>query len=100
MKFTAQSYIFDNNGDFSLFTAQRRHACLNEIQRLKNPSPKRGILRTSEGDEIMPCSGSVTIQDIRLPLKTEYVLNQGTKGREMNAAIFIPRCYKLEVNHL
>ncbi|XP_072014096.1 uncharacterized protein [Amphiura filiformis] len=74
-----------------LLAAQRRHACLNEIQRLKNPPAKQGVLRTSEGEEIIPCSGSVTIQDIRLPLKTEYVLNQGSNSRNCHYYIVLLR---------
>ena len=38
-------------------------------------------MKTSEGEDIIPCTGSVTIQDVRLPLKTEYVLNQGSGSK-------------------
>ena len=63
-------------------SAQRRQACLAEIQRLKAPSPTRepDTMQTSDGEVMKACKGFVSLQDIRLPLKTEYILSskQGT----------------------
>ncbi|XP_033626167.1 anillin-like [Asterias rubens] len=60
-----------------LIAAQRRQACLAEIQRLKTTSPARGVdtMQTSDGEVMKACKGFVTLQDLRLPLKTEYVLS-------------------------
>lgn len=55
-------------------TAQRRQACLSEIQYLKNPVITPKVIVTEDGEEIVPCRGSVTIKDIRLPLKTQYLM--------------------------
>ncbi|XP_033113114.1 anillin-like isoform X2 [Anneissia japonica] len=57
-----------------LIATQRRLACLSEIQHLKNQGGTRAQKSSSEDDGLAPCQGSVTIRDIRLPLKTEYIL--------------------------
>ncbi|XP_071958869.1 uncharacterized protein [Antedon mediterranea] len=56
-----------------LIATQRRLACLSEIQRLKNQG-SRAHKSSSEEEGLTPCQGSITVRDIRLPLKTEYIL--------------------------
>nr|XP_006816943.1 PREDICTED: actin-binding protein anillin-like [Saccoglossus kowalevskii] len=54
---------------------QRRLACLSEIQRLKHHS----AAQSENSRAAKTCKGSLTINDIRLPLKTEYIFTMGSK---------------------
>ncbi|XP_022084050.1 anillin-like [Acanthaster planci] len=76
-----------------LIAAQRRQACLAEIQRLKTPMSAResNMVQTSEGEIMRPCKGFVTIQDIRLPLKTEYILSS-KQDRMCHSFFLLLRC--------
>ncbi len=73
-----------------LIAAQRRQACLAEIQRLKTTPPARGTdtMQTSDGEVMKACKGFVTLQDLRLPLKTEYVLSskQGKTSKHLGVS--------------
>ncbi|XP_070574489.1 anillin-like isoform X2 [Ptychodera flava] len=59
-----------------LIATQRRLACLAEVQRLKQEH-QSGRGRQYSGGR--PSRGSVTIRDIRLPFKTEYIFSMGSK---------------------
>ncbi|XP_071483843.1 uncharacterized protein [Diadema antillarum] len=72
---------------------QRRQACLSEIQYLKNPIAKPRPIVTEDGEEIVPCRGSVTIRDIRLPLKTQYLMALDSGRDQAHHSFFvIVRC--------
>ncbi|XP_054748542.2 anillin-like isoform X1 [Lytechinus pictus] len=74
-------------------TTQRRQACLSEIQYLKNPVTVPKIIMTEDGEEIVPCRGSVTIKDIRLPLKTQYLMALDSGKDQIHHSFFvIVRC--------
>ncbi|XP_038076646.1 anillin-like [Patiria miniata] len=77
-----------------LIAAQRRQACLAEIQRLKTPASVRepsAVMQTAEGEAMRPCKGFVSIQDIRLPLKTEYILSS-KQDRMCHSFFLLLRC--------
>ncbi|XP_022252729.1 anillin-like [Limulus polyphemus] len=59
----------DNGKHFSQSQSQKRHACVNEIQRLKTVGSLSRKL-DSEG------RGTLIINDIRLPLKREFLVAQ------------------------
>ncbi|XP_077982472.1 uncharacterized protein LOC144437415, partial [Glandiceps talaboti] len=59
-----------------VIATQRRLACLGEVQRLKQEH-QSGRGRNPSGET--PSKGSVTIGNIRLPLKTEYIFSMGSK---------------------
>ncbi|XP_072168892.1 anillin-like isoform X2 [Diadema setosum] len=72
---------------------QRRQACLSEIQYLKNPIAKPKPIVTEDGEEIVPCRGSVTVRDIRLPLKTQYLMALDSGRDQAHHSFFvIVRC--------
>ncbi|XP_041455055.1 anillin-like isoform X1 [Lytechinus variegatus] len=74
-------------------TTQRRQACLSEIQYLKNPVTVPKTIMTEDGEEIVPCRGSVTIKDIRLPLKTQYLMALDSGRDQIHHSFFvIVRC--------
>lgn len=51
-----------------LFLAQKRQACYNEIQSLRS--------RSSEGECIPDGSGTLSISDIKLPLKQGFIASR------------------------
>lgn len=71
---------------------QKRQACLAEIQFLKN-APIPEPVFTSDGEEIIPSKGKLFIKDIRLPFKTEYIMDLES-DREMPSHYYfiISRC--------
>ncbi|XP_030831720.1 anillin isoform X2 [Strongylocentrotus purpuratus] len=69
--------------------SQRRQACLSEIQYLKNPVTTPKVIVTEDGEEIVPCRGSVTIKDIRLPLKTQYLMALDSGKDQIHHSFFV-----------
>ncbi|KAM4017507.1 LOW QUALITY PROTEIN: anillin-like [Anomaloglossus baeobatrachus] len=54
-----------------LLSSEKKAALLKELERLRDGSSEEPP--SSLGRELTPCCGSVTISDIRLPLKVDYV---------------------------
>ncbi|XP_041446208.1 anillin-like isoform X4 [Xenopus laevis] len=55
-----------------LVSNEKRKALLKEIDRLRGESAEEPLSCPSSGN-LKPCRGSVTVTDIRLPLKVDYV---------------------------
>jgi hypothetical protein len=58
-----------------LFSGQKRQAYIEEIERLK----KIPVSKKTDG-----CKGSLTISDIRLPLKKDFVSKMQTRHGELS----------------
>jgi len=56
----------------SLISGEKRLALLAEIQKLKSANKE-------EKKEIQPCFGSLTIENLQLPLRTEYIFSMASK---------------------
>ncbi|XP_075139514.1 anillin-like [Leptodactylus fuscus] len=54
-----------------LLSCEKKAALLKELERLREGRSEQPL--SSPVSELRPCSGSVTISDIRLPLKVDYV---------------------------
>ena len=55
-----------------LFLGEKRLALLAEIQKLKSNSKE-------EKEGVQPCFGSLSIENIQLPLRTEYIFSMASK---------------------
>lgn len=60
-----------NSPSSSSSSAEKKVALLKELDRLRGERSEE--LESCPSEELRPCHGSVTISDIQLPLKVDYV---------------------------
>lgn len=72
---------------FNFFQAEKRAALLEELNKLKNKGPQnKKIKADSTISRVSPSKGSVSLSEMRLPLKADFICNIQKAG---NILVFL-----------
>ncbi|XP_065064400.1 anillin-like [Rhopilema esculentum] len=67
-----------------LLATQRRTACLDEVERLKQPGSHRS--KKTANKACLPCKAALVISDIKLPLNADFLV--ALRGGRMDLGVF------------